>query len=130
EELEVGNVAVRVSDPVEELGADDAAAAPDLRHGAEVDVPAVLVSASSDGVEALRIRDDLRRVQGEANVFDERVVVLDPPGVARARKVGCRLPLLGVRRQAAREYGFGDAGDRYAEVEGCLHRPDAGALGT
>ncbi len=74
---QVGVCGVGVGDAVEELGADDAAAAPDLRHRAEVDVPAVLRRRRRDLVEALRVGDDLRRVQGEAHVLDEGVGVVD-----------------------------------------------------
>ena len=44
-------------------GPDDAAAAPDRGDRAQVDVPAVLGGAGGDLVEALRVGDDLRRVQ-------------------------------------------------------------------
>ena len=92
---QVGGLAVGVGDAVEELGADDAAAAPDLRDRAEVDVPVVLGGAGADLVEALRVRDDLRRVQGEADVLDERVGVLDRERLDRAGQVR-------PRRRAAR----------------------------
>ena len=98
---------------------------------AEVDRPVVLGGAGADLVEALRVRDDLRRVQREAHVLDERVGVgstverLDGAGqVARDRA------LLGVRRQRPGEDGLGDARDGHAEVERGLHGPRAGALGA
>ena len=64
-------VGVRLGDPVEELGADDAAAAPDLRDLALLDVPAVLLGAGDDRVEALAVGEDVRRVQGLPHVLDE-----------------------------------------------------------
>ena len=72
---QVRGLGVGVGDAVEELGADDAAAAPDLGDRAEVDVPVVLGGAGADLVEALRVRDDLRGVQRQAHVLDERVGV-------------------------------------------------------
>ncbi len=94
--LELGLLGVGVGDAVEELGADDTAAAPDPRHGAEIDVPAVLLGAGADGVEALRIGDDLRGVEGEADVFDEGLAIADLPRLggpgslaAASRCLGC-----------------------------------------
>src|SRR5665811_391501 len=56
-------VGIRVDDPVQELCADDAAAAPDRGDGALVEVPVVLLGAGDDDVEALRVGDDLRGVE-------------------------------------------------------------------
>ena len=98
---QVGGLGVGVGDAVEELGADDAAAAPDLRDRAEVDVPVVLGGAGADLVEALRVRDDLRRVQGEAHVLDERVGVLDREALGRAGQVARDGALLGVATTAS-----------------------------
>src|SRR5690606_2399716 len=56
-------VGVGLGDAVEESRTDDAAAAPDRRDVALADVPAVLRCARDDLVEALRVRDDLRRVE-------------------------------------------------------------------
>ena len=68
---------VGLPDPVEEPGPDDAAAAPDRRHHAPVDAPAVLLAARADVVEALRVGDHLRGVQRAADVLHERVAVAD-----------------------------------------------------
>ena len=61
----------RLLDPVEELRADDAAAAPDGGQVARGDAPVVLGAAGLDLVEALRVGDDLRRVERLADVLDE-----------------------------------------------------------
>ena len=52
------------------------------------------------------------------------------PGGGRAGEVDGCLALGTLRRQAAGEDGFGDAGGRHAEVERVLHGPGAGALGA
>ena len=119
----------RVLDAVEELGADDAAAAPDGRHVAGGEVPAVLRAARLDLVEALRVRDDLRRVQRLPDVLGElarRRWAVSPrsPG----RQPGGGLALGDRSGQRAGEHGLGDAGDRHTEIQRGLHRPAAGAL--
>ena len=62
---------VGLLDAVEELGPDDAAAAPDGGHVAEGDAPVVLGAACLNLVEALGIGDDLGGVQRLADVVDE-----------------------------------------------------------
>ncbi len=101
QDRQVRRLGVGVGDAVEELGADDAAAAPDLADRAEVDVPAVLGGAGADLVEALRVGDDLRGVEREADVFDERVGVLDRELLLRARQVAGDRALLGSARRAS-----------------------------
>ncbi len=126
-------IGVRLADAVQELGPDDAAAAPDRRHRPEVDVPVVLIAARDDVVEALGVRDDLRGVQSVADVLDELVAVLDELaeiGVAGPAVVGTlrRQSLVDVPGQRPGEGGLGDAGDRNAEVKRALHGPPTGAL--
>ena len=75
---------VRGADPVEERGADDAAAAPDDRHLAEVDVPAVLLAARGDHVPALGVGHDLRRVERLLDLVRERARVRHRRAAVRA----------------------------------------------
>jgi len=70
---------VGLGDPVQEAGPDDATAPPDPGHRATVDVPAELRAGRGDLIEALGVRDDLRRVQGLTDILDEGVAVLDVP---------------------------------------------------
>src|SRR5262249_61563322 len=108
---------------------EKAAARPDGARGAAVDVPAVLVAAGLDVVEALRVRDDLGRVQRLAHVLDERGPLIDLPRVevAGERSAG-RGALGGVPGQRAGEGRLGDPGDRDPEIERALHCPAARAL--
>ena len=84
-----GSCVERLLDPVEELGPDDAAAAPDGGHVAGRDAPVVFGAAGLDLVEALGVGDDLRRVQRLADVVDElrRVRGLGRRGRPDARPV-------------------------------------------
>ena len=130
---ERGVVGVRLGDAVEEAGADDAAGAPDLRDVALVDVPAELLGARDDLVEALRVGDDLRRVERAAHVLDEGVGVGVgdlPVASAGPGRSADGLALRALGGEAAGEHGLGDAGRGHAEVEGVLHGPRAGALGA
>src|SRR6185295_5091662 len=77
QERQVRVALVRLGDAVQEAGPDDAATAPDAGHGAAVDVPAELRARRGDLVEALRVGDDLGRVQLEPDVLDEGVTVGD-----------------------------------------------------
>src|SRR5690242_21637910 len=87
-------VLVGGADPVQEHGADDAAAAPDRRDPAEVQVPVVLAAADGHHVPALGVGDQLGRVQGlldlvgEAGVFDAAV----PAGQAAGGAAQVRVP--------------------------------------
>src|SRR5215472_17882260 len=95
---------VSVADPVQESGPDDAATAPDGRHGSQVDVPVVFLAARSDLVEALCVGDNLRCVQGAAHVRDELIAVAsDALGRAVGGAVSERLTggraLVGVARK-------------------------------
>src|SRR5690606_9633756 len=123
--------AVGGADVVEELRADDAAASPDGGHGAEVDVPAVLGAARLDLVEALCVRDDLRRVQRLFDVVGEAVGHAAAHRRSRAIRSGqttCRATQVHVARQGPREGGFGDPGDGDAQFQAGLHGPAAGAF--
>src|SRR5699024_7804778 len=105
------------------------AAAPDPRHRAEVDVPAVLLRAGRDLVEALRVGDELRGVQRLLEVVDELLRISDLEGLLLALEHAAgRLALRGRAGGGAGEGGLGDAGDRDAEIQGGLHGPGAGAL--
>src|SRR5262249_13764377 len=72
---EVGRLYVRLGDAIEEGRTDDAAGTPDLGDVPLLDVPAVLLGAGDDRVEALRIGDDLRRIERTAHVLDEGLFV-------------------------------------------------------
>lgn len=63
---------VLVGDAVEQLGADDAAGAPDAGAGGHVDVPAVLDAGDLDQVQALGVGDDLRGKIGSLLLMDLR----------------------------------------------------------
>ena len=122
---ELGSSLVGLGDAVQELGADDAAAAPDLGDRAHVDVPAVLLGAG----------DDLRRSPARRRRSSRRRA---PAARRRSNAVAsatCRLRAgRGERRRHGRaarawlrdgagEHGLGDAADRDAEVERVLHGP-------
>ena len=117
------------TDTVQETGPDDAAAPPDRRHRAAVDVPVIFVAARADLVEALGVRDDLGGVEGPADVLDERVpVIVVHRGQVRSEdsRAAWRCPAWPGQRP--RERRLGDPGDRDAEVQRALHGPAAGAL--
>src|SRR5713226_2475941 len=106
-------------DPVEEGGPDDAAAAPDGSDPAEVEVPAVLAAADVHHVPALRVGDQLGRVQGLLDLVGE-LGGLAGGGVPRPGQVAAGLAQAGVAGQRAGEDRLGDAADRYAQVERVL----------
>ena len=66
-------VGMSVDDPVQELGADDAAVAPDRGNVALVGIPVVLVGTSDADVEARLVGDDLLCVERGTNVDFEDV---------------------------------------------------------
>ena len=77
-EEEVGQIMVAVEsilDAAEELGADDAAAAPHEGDAAVVEMPVVFGSGHGEELEALGIRADFGGVEGATDVFDERVPI-------------------------------------------------------
>ena len=119
---------VGLPDPVEEAGPDDAAAAPDRGHGAEVEIPVVGLRRGAHLREALRVRDHLAGVEGLADVVDEVGAVLRRAGDGPGQRAGRRLALLAQRGERAGEHGLGDAGERDAELESVLRRPASGAL--
>ncbi|MPM11239.1 hypothetical protein SDC9_57578 [bioreactor metagenome] len=128
---QVGEVAGRVlvGDPVEQLGADDAAGPPDPGDGGHVDVPAVLLGADPDQVQALGVGDHLGGPQCLADVLDEGVPVLDGDGAVRALEQWLQGGAqLGGGRDRAGEDGLGDGVHVHAELEGDLGGPGAGAL--
>ena len=90
-----GLVVVGLADAVQEARADDAAATPDRRHRAEVDLPPLLVRGGRHLGEPLRVGDDLRRVQRVLEVVGELFV-------AGAGRVGVRPSQHGRRRGRAR----------------------------
>jgi hypothetical protein len=87
-------------------------------------IPHPVVGAGGDGVETLGVGDDLRGVQGVAQIVDEAA------GVAAGRRGGPGRPgqrpgpltLVEVPRQGAGEDRFGDAGHGRAQFQGLLHR--------
>src|SRR5580658_1465500 len=119
------------ADPVQERGPDDAAAAPDGGDAAQVDPPVVLAAADVHHVPALRVGDQLGRVQC---LLDLGLLDL----VGELGGLVCRLlgagqvagggPQVGVAGQGPGEHRLGDAADRDAQVERVLHGPAAGAL--
>lgn len=116
-------------DVVEKLGADDAAAAPDLGKPGEVDILAVLRGTCLHLVEPLGVGDDLGRVQAVFDISGESFG--RGPGERCAggtwEAAACDAQL-GVSRQRAGEHCFSDAGDRDAEVEPGLDGPASGAF--
>ena len=85
---------------------------------------------AGDLVEPLCVGDDLRGVEGCADLVDERVAIDVERSVSRLcgeDLAGC-LALLGVTGQRAGEGRLGDAGHRHAELQRVLHGPAPGAL--
>lgn len=119
----------RLLDVAEEHAANDAAASPHQRDLAIVEVPVELLGRLTQQHEALRVRDDLRRVQGATNVLDELGLVAGERGHLRTRQLFGRLNTFVLQRgQATSEHRLADQRDRYAEVEGGDRRPFTGAL--
>jgi hypothetical protein len=118
---------VRRPDVLQELGADDAAGPPDLRHRTGVDVPVVLLARGLDLLEALRVRHDLG---GEQRLLDVglQIVAAGARSRGRAGQAARGLAGGGVAGQRAGEHGLGDAADRHAQVQRGLHGPASGAL--
>ena len=117
---------VGLGDPVQEAGADDAAAAPDLGQLAHLEVPVVGARGRGHLLEALRVGDDLRGVQRGADVVDERL-----GRAARLRAgehAGGVAALVAQVGERASEDRLGDARQRHAELERVLRRPAPGAL--
>ena len=122
-------------DVVEEGRADDAAALPDPGQRGEVDAPALRVRLGPDDVHPLRVRADLGRVQGGADLADELRLV-DRGGGGRRRLRDADLFVKGRRgdalvleaRQEARVERRLDGGRGHGQVRGLLHRPFAGPL--
>src|SRR5256714_1704331 len=77
-----GQAGKGLRDPVEEAPPDDAATAPDLGGGAQVDVPAALAGRRPHLLEALRVGHDLGRVERVPHLVHEAVAFtrLDAPG--------------------------------------------------
>lgn len=130
EVLELRVRAVGVRDVLEEDGADDAAAAPHERDGRLVELPLVLLGGLLHEHEALRVRDDLGRVEGLLEVREELLLVALELG-----RAADELQLLGRAGalaldggEAAGEDGLGDQGHGHAEVERVDGGPLAGSL--
>src|SRR5439155_22818004 len=62
---------VRLGDPIQEPGTDDAAAAPDPGDRSQLQVPTILVGGRLHFLESLRVGDDFRGIKGAANVIDQ-----------------------------------------------------------
>ena len=101
---------VGLADPVEELRADDAAAAPDRRHRAEVELPAVRLRRRAHLREPLGVGDDLRRVQRFADVVDEVVGHAALPGRGPASVDAAALRSSRNDESVRGEHGLGDPG--------------------
>ena len=130
---ELGVSVVSVLDAVQEAGANDAAALPDARHFAEVQVPALLVGLGANQVHALGVGSHLGSVQSISHVVDELLFVRRAHGAG-----GCQAEL-GVKRlgvdafilQSGQASGVKRARDRRrsdGQFRGLLHRPLSSAL--
>jgi len=113
---------------LQESGADDTAAAPDLGDLAEIKRPVVFLLRGAHELEALRIRTDLRAVEG---VVDRLHKSLLRAAVFLARALQDLRggnPFLLDGRDAAGKDGLGDGGSRDAHVERVGRGPFTGAL--
>jgi hypothetical protein len=119
---------VGVPDPVEEPGADDAAAAPDRRHRAEVEVPVVGLRRGAHLREALRVGDDLARVQRQPDVLDQVVAVAPWPGLGPASVVDAFLRSPRSADSPRANTASVMPGQRHAQPEARRRGPGAGAL--
>ena len=135
-EQQVFEVRVRVErflDAVQELGPDDAAAAPEQGDVAVVERPVVLLGGRLKLHEALGVAADFGGVEGLPHRFDERLFVADggAGGLGGRAREDFAGPDAGVlqRRHAAGIDGFGHHRARHAEIEGELAHPFAGPFG-
>lgn len=87
-------IGVGVGDAVEEFRSDNAAAAPDLGNGSQVDIPAVLLGTVFDLIKSLRIGDDLGSEQCTTHILDEGRLIFRCNGLVRTsrRILLCCLP--------------------------------------
>ena len=88
-------------------------------------MPVVLAAADVDHVPALRVGDQLGRVQGLLDLVGEVRVRRGRPGPGQAAGGAAQV---GVAGQGPGEDRLGDAADRDAQVERVLDGPAAGAL--
>ncbi len=115
---------------------DDAAGAPDLDDGGEVDAPFVLAVGDVDNVHALHEGGQARDVGGDAQVLEEAVALL---GVGEVEFLGREGAIKGVfdaqalgavRRGDADEVRGGEGGGGDVQPYGFRVGPDAGAFGA
>ena len=107
---------VGLADPVEELGANDAAAPPDRGHGAEA-TPSRWSGTRPASERTLGVGHDLGRVQRLADVIDEVVGHATFPRPRPGQRGRGRPALVAQRRERAREHGLGDPRERHPEIE-------------
>ena len=122
---------VGLRDPLEELGADDAAAAPQHGDRAVVEFPVVLLGGRGQLHEALGVAGNLRGVEGLADLRRKHLRI-DLHG----RRIGAGEDFAGANslgldgRHGAGVDRLGDQRARHAEIEGELAHPLAGPLGA
>ena len=119
---------IRFLDLAEEDRPDDAAAAPHEGNAAIVEIPAVgLRRRAHEGV-ALRVGDDLGRIQRLPDGFDRFCLVASERRDRAGIFLGCLDALVFHGGQAARKHGFADERQRNALIQRRNARPLAGAL--
>ena len=112
EGLDIGLGDERLRDVLKEDGLDDAATAPHARNAGVVEIPALLLGGVTHEHEALRVRDDLRRVESLLEVVDELLLVaLEGLLLGASNDLRGANTLLLDRGQATSEDGLANEGD-------------------
>ena len=121
---------VGLRDPLEELGSDDAAAAPQHGDRAVVELPVVFLRGRGQLYKALGVAGDLRSVESLADLFRKHLRIdLHGRRIGAGEDLACPNALGLNGRQAAGVDRLSDQRARHAEIEGELAHPLAGPLG-
>ena len=86
---EIRMFVIRLFDLAEELTADNAAAAPQEGDRAKIEFPLVFFRGFAHEHEALRIADDLRRIERVCNLADELLFIAGEGGARRLVVAAC-----------------------------------------